>query len=117
MSCVGAQVLSWETHRRGRHLETPRTENRPNQTRLFVATQSVLEQEALMVSRVKLQIDMQWDGWVGVLVGFGARTVGQLEAGGDAFPNGRAPTRSAQESIRFCLKAMGVHNSVQVSMR
>ena len=28
-----------------------------------------------------------------MLVGFGARTVGQLEAGGDAFPNGRAPNQ------------------------
>ena len=41
----------------------------------------------------RLQLDAQFGDSFGVLLGVGARTVGRLEAGGDAWADGRAPTQ------------------------
>ncbi|MEE2787923.1 MAG: TonB-dependent receptor [Myxococcota bacterium] len=56
----------------------------------------------------RLQLDAQIGGWIGILVGVGARRVGQLEAGGDAFPDGRTPNQTCTDIYSVpCFEADG----------
>ncbi|MCA9539792.1 MAG: TonB-dependent receptor [Myxococcales bacterium] len=47
----------------------------------------------------RLQLDVQISDWLGVLFGVGARQVDRLEAGGDAFPDGRAPSQVCEDIL------------------
>ena len=45
----------------------------------------------------RIQLDTQFNKYFGILVGLGGRTVGQLEAGGDAFPKGQLPGQACED--------------------
>ncbi len=56
----------------------------------------------------RLQLDAQYGAHFGIVAGVGGRIVGQLEAGGNAFPNGRAEGQVCEDSLSVpCFESDG----------
>ena len=56
----------------------------------------------------RLQLDAQFGPNLGLVAGLGGRFVGQLEAGGNAFPDGRAPGQVCETSLSVpCFESDG----------